>query len=58
MSRVANSVLREYQDERGNNGATDCCYEADEEEHCGLIAKNLPIGWRPGSHTIYYLSRL
>lgn len=29
MSRVPNSVLREY--ERGNNGATDC-YKADEEK--------------------------
>ena len=54
MIRVANSVMKEYESE--NNGTADCS-KTDEGEQCGLIAKNLPVGWRPGSQTIY-LSKL
>ena len=50
MIRVANSVVREYE------GNSDCS-NAEDDKPCGLIAKNLATGWRPGSQTIY-LSKL
>ena len=54
MMRVAYSAMRE--NDSDSNGATDGS-KTDEGEQCGLIAKTLPLGWRPGSQTIY-LSKL
>jgi len=45
-----NNAIREYE------GSSDCS-NGEDDEQSGFIAKNLPIGWRPGSQTIY-LSRL
>ena len=53
MIRVANSVMHEAAKKEGKEHA-NC---SSEDEQCGLVAKNLPIGWRPGSQTIY-VSRL
>jgi len=54
MMHVAYSAMRENDSE--SNGATDGS-KANEGEQCGLIAKTLPLGWRPGLQTIY-LSKL
>ena len=32
-------------------------YASDDETH-GFVAKNLPVGFRPGSNTIYVSSKL
>lgn len=52
MIRAAKSVIRESEDSKGAN-----CLDGEVDGQCGFVAKNLPVGFRHGSQTIY-LSRL
>jgi len=38
--------------------AAEGAYDGDEEKSPGFVGKNLPVGYRPGSNTVYVSSKL